>query len=458
MKRKISILAAIIAAMSIMLTSCGSPDSSEADTTSMNVIGGPDSNEAEGEGSSAEGTSAVTFETVAVTDENGETVTNAEGEAMTEPVLPEIDPSQTLNEQELLDAMTATAPPPQLNINQYSGKRYGYDTLTDEEKQLYDAIKVCAENLRYRVCPEDAFTMEEWAKVFGMVYNQEPQLFYLSSKMKVGKLFYITKDPDTINSMQASIDATADKLVNEGSGKSTFEKLKIFHDYLVLNSTFNLEDDSANYNASIYNALGSSDAQKNVQCAGYAKSIQYLCDKAGITCMVVTGQNNEGSSHAWNVVDVDGTWYNLDVTWDDPILSTPIYNNVRYKYFLIPDSWVHDIEYFHINEIRLSDGSYVKYFDPPACTATDKNYFKQSGFVYNDFESADKALRAEIKEAAEDGSRAAHIMCGSQEVYDAIFDVRMDYNNYAKEFPGVRGVADECGKEMLLIEFDVLYD
>ncbi len=453
---------AVFAALSLMLSGCGGNGESETTTGSMKVIGG-DSQSAEGADPSDPSadpaqTEVVTYETTIVTDENGETVTNDNGEAMTEPVLPPIDPSQTLDEQALADALTATTAPPDLNISQYTGSRYGYDTLTDEEKQLYDAIKFCAENLRYKVCPEDAFTLEEWAKVFGMVYNSEPQLFYLSGKIKNGKLYYLNRDPDSINSMQAAIDANVDKLLKEAAGKSTFDQLKIFHDYLVLNSTFNIEDDNANYNATIYNALGGNGAQGNVQCAGYAKAIQYLCDKAGITCMIVTGETTEGATHAWNVVDVDGAWYNLDVTWDDPILKTPNYKNLRYKFFLIPDSWIHNITHLHVNEIKLSSGNYVKYFDPPACTSTDKNYFKQNGLVYNDFESADKAIREEIKKAAENGLRTAHIMAGSKEVYDAIYDARLDYNTYAKEFANVKGVSDECSPDMLVIEFDVLYN
>ena len=78
--------------------------------------------------------------------------------------------------------------------------------------------------------------------------------------------------------------------------------------------------------------------------------------------------------------------------------------------------------------------------------------------MYNDFDSADKAIRAEIKKAAENGSRSAHIMAGSKDVYNAIYDARLDYNAYAKEFSGVRGVSDECSSDMLIIEFDVLYN
>ena len=27
------------------------------------------------------------------------------------------------------------------------------------------------------------------------------------------------------------------------------------------------------------------------------------------------------SNHVWNLVNLDGTWYHLDLTWDDPVAS-----------------------------------------------------------------------------------------------------------------------------------------
>lgn len=445
-RRFYSVLAFAAAAV-MTFASCGQNGSSSAessDTGSVNIIGS--------DPASADGT--------ALTDENGEVATGVGGNVLTEPPAAEsLDPASTLGSDDIANAMTAvTSEPPQLNIGQNT-HRYAYDTLTAEEKELYDNIVAGIEGLRFKICSEDAYTLEEWAKIYGMVYMQEPRLFYMNSKIKVGKLFYMTKDAEAINEMQKSIDAVADKLVAEAAGKaSTFEKLKVFHDYLVLNSTFELNDSNNDYNASIYNAFGSGEEQGNIQCSGYAKAMQYLCDKAGIVSMVVTGETNKGQSHAWNVVDVDGKWYNLDATWDDPILNTPNYKNIRYNYFLVPDSGIHNITHMHVSQKKLSSGKYITYFTPPACTSNDQNYFVKNGLVYSDFASADAALKAEIEKAAKDGTRTAEIAVSSKELYDQIYDARMSYNDYAKGFSGVKGVSDECVESLLLIEFDVIYN
>ena len=450
--KKIYSVLAIAAALTICAAGCSSEDGGSGEVSaSVNVIG---------DGASDGTEPQETTSGVILTDEDGEVVTGANGNALTEPVHTEPAPTGTLNDDDILNAMTATATAaPQLNIPQTNTERYGYSTLTAEEKKLYDDIVAGIEGLRYKICDEDAYTLEEWSKIYGLVYMQEPRLFYMNAKLKVGKLFYLTKDASAINDMQKSIDAVADKLVAEANGKSTtFEKLKVFHDYLVLNSTFELKEELTNYNSTIYNALGSGEAQGNIQCAGYAKAMQYLCDKAGIVSMVVTGETSTGQTHAWNVVDVDGKWYNLDATWDDPILNTPNYKNIRYNFFLVPDSGIHNLTHMHVGQKKLSNGSYITYFTPPACVSNDKNYFVTNGLVYSDFDSADKAIRAEIERAAKDGSRTAQIAVSSKDVYKQVYDKKMDYNDHAKGFSGVKGVSDECNENLLVIEFDVIYN
>ena len=49
-------------------------------------------------------------------------------------------------------------------------------------------------------------------------------------------------------------------------------------------------------------------------CEGYAEAMQYLCHLASIDCLTVTG-----CGHMWNVVLLDGIWYELDPTHNDPI-------------------------------------------------------------------------------------------------------------------------------------------
>lgn len=65
-------------------------------------------------------------------------------------------------------------------------------------------------------------------------------------------------------------------------------------------------------------------------CSGYGLATYYLLNEAGIKTRIIIG-NDE--SHMWNMVELDGKWYNLDVTWDDEGS-----NGRSYKYFLKSDA------------------------------------------------------------------------------------------------------------------------
>ena len=52
-------------------------------------------------------------------------------------------------------------------------------------------------------------------------------------------------------------------------------------------------------------------------CEGYSKAYTMLLAKAGIESYLVSGNN-----HMWNLVKIDGEYYQTDVTWDDPVIMT----------------------------------------------------------------------------------------------------------------------------------------
>ncbi len=463
--KKISAILAFCMAVTVLCTACGNSVDEGTDNVTPNVItaaadGSADGGEAS-DGGSAEGTTtAAPVETVVVTDDSGNTVTGVNGDALTAPAETTV-PAETLSSEDIENAMTASTTQVSIQVDTAvdSATRYAYNTLNEDEKALYDVIVQAATSMNFKIRGTENVSMETWAKVYGMVYNQEPQIFWLHPKLKIGRLYFTEGDAEKIASMQKEIDAVANKLVDEAKGmSSTYDKLKHFHDYLVYNSTFELAEDA--YNSSIYNAFsGGTSKQGNIQCAGYARAMQYLCDKAGIDCMVITGENAEGSTHAWNKVKVEGEWYNIDATWDDPILSTPDHKYLRYNFFLVPDSWINEKTHFKINTKDLNSGKSYKYFDPPAATATSLNYFVKNGFVYNDVDSADAALKAELDKAADAGLAVAQIMVGSKDVYDAITSKLKDYQTYVKNGrSNVKGVADNCNEHALIVELDVKYN
>lgn len=109
---------------------------------------------------------------------------------------------------------------------------------------------------------------------------------------------------------------------------SSYEKELAIHDYLVENIEYDTTQE-AEYTHSAYGAL----INGTSVCDGYAECFKTLMDMIGIQSIVVTGEGN-GENHCWNMVMLDGAWYHVDVTWDDPVGGMEL---ISHKYFNMSD-------------------------------------------------------------------------------------------------------------------------
>lgn len=130
---------------------------------------------------------------------------------------------------------------------------------------------------------------------------------------------------------QAVVDAAIASCVTDGM--SDYEIAKALHDYLATHNEYDMRLYSGDLPALSRTSYGALVNRTSV-CSGYAKAYEHLMEDAGIPCEYVTGMTTRGS-HAWNIVQIDGEWYHVDVTWDDPTPDREGY--VRYDYFLKSD-------------------------------------------------------------------------------------------------------------------------
>lgn len=124
---------------------------------------------------------------------------------------------------------------------------------------------------------------------------------------------------------EAQMDQTVADLLSslDLSSKTDYQKIKAIYDYICSNITYdydNLYDDSYTLKHSSYAAL----INKKAVCQGYASLFYRLALEAGIDARVISGDS--GGPHAWNIVKIEGSYYNLDSTWDA--------GNTEYEYFL----------------------------------------------------------------------------------------------------------------------------
>lgn len=118
---------------------------------------------------------------------------------------------------------------------------------------------------------------------------------------------------------------------------STREKLKALHDHIVLSTRYDKENFiSGTISPEAHTAYGTF-INKLAVCDGYTEALHSLLQIAGINSQIIVGEaKGQGNwvGHAWLIVNIDGQYAHVDVTWADPDQANLIY----YDYFLVSDA------------------------------------------------------------------------------------------------------------------------
>lgn len=120
------------------------------------------------------------------------------------------------------------------------------------------------------------------------------------------------------------------------------------HDYVVNNVAYDDASLSTAKNKTRYdnddvNTAYAALIKGKSMCEGYAEAINQLLTAAGVESIIITGDagtDTDGwDSHAWNLVKLDGEYYQLDATWDDPVLKSGG-QVLHHSYFNLTDSQI----------------------------------------------------------------------------------------------------------------------
>jgi len=124
------------------------------------------------------------------------------------------------------------------------------------------------------------------------------------------------------------------------------------HDYLVVHGYY---DESLNDRTG-YDLL---DSGRTV-CTGYTEVYRELLNMVGIPCISVV---SDPMRHTWNLVQIGGSWYHVDVTWDDPTPDS--YGRARHEFFLLTDEEIaagDDPHYDWETDVKCTDKTFSKAF------------------------------------------------------------------------------------------------
>ncbi len=223
-------------------------------------------------------------------------------------------------------------------------------SLTDEDREAYLANELVIAFGSYceeiEIDTDYEITYDLAYSVFNEMIKEDYNYFYVKPSFSFGYshvastgvitsiIISYKYDATEIGNMGDALDdKIAEILANIDDSWSQMEIALYLHDYIARNCEY----DEDTYNAggtvtsadvesfSTYGAL----IDGLAVCEGYAQAFLTLARAAGLSCELVT---SDTLGHEWNLVEIDGTWYHLDVTWDDP--TGDRLGRARHQYFL----------------------------------------------------------------------------------------------------------------------------
>lgn len=206
------------------------------------------------------------------------------------------------------------------------------------EQRLYQEIEAALKDHldRISITPFPVASKERLASIYFQVINDHPEFFYCQGGLNWSytPTSIIAISPKYLYTAAETAAMTAefnrrvsDALAQIDGITDDLEKILTLHDYLAV--TCKYAQPIPTPPSPVYSAYGVLVNQEAV-CQGYALAFKLLMNKINIPCVLVEGA--KAMNHVWNAVQLNGKWYHVDVTWDDPIPNREGYS--RHDYFL----------------------------------------------------------------------------------------------------------------------------
>ncbi len=307
-----------------------------------------------------------------------------------------------------------------IGLQEAQAGNFYFEQLGSEERVLYvefyQILVMQAEEILLSTTDTEILP-----RVYQCVINDHPEFFYLNGYTytqytRNDEVQYITfsgrylYDEQEVARRQDAIDAAVEAKIDGLTGSDDYETVKLVYEDLILSTDYSMDSPDNQNICSVF-------LDKKSVCNGYAKAAQYLLNYLGIPCIIVNGTAG-GSSHAWNIVEIGGAYYHMDVTWGDPSYYTSSADEKEGA----PDI---DYSYLCVTTAEISRNHRMDAeFAFPECTALSDNYFVREGLYLTAY---DEGKIREIFDAARaQGSHNVVIKAAGEQVYQEIYRKLID--------------------------------
>ncbi len=314
-------------------------------------------------------------------------------------------------------------------IEDYDTK-YFVKKLDDEAKyrfvELYKAVSSFSEGVVFDTPPSE----KELSLLMILLNYDCPEIIQINGDYfpeygpddKVtGLKFSYIMDKKEYSAAVKKLDKELEIMKQKTEGKSDYETEKIVYDTIFQNTQY-LEDDK--YAGSIYGTL----CRHVGRCEGFSKSFEWFMRKMGFECLALYGSQTWNTAalytnHSWNILKIDDSYYQVDVTADNVQKGDIMSNPANYGFFNTDDTMI---------MTGRSVDPLITELGIPECKSTDLNYHVINGLYLKEGEgTADKMIELIREFDSPDGIRALSIKYESSDEYKkALGYARKTIDNY----------------------------
>lgn len=256
----------------------------------------------------------------------------------TQTVSPSPDPSQTLSPDPSGDPAAAPQPsaaPDDPLASQSAIRaeaaalidnfelRYFVSAMNDTQLENFCAIYEAAINYEPSCMLPNEITEDELSDMYKVLYAECPELLHLDGAQSY-EYSYRTRPSGLVYELTFSYELSEDeyrrqykaccevidRLVSETEGMTDAEKEMYVYKYIALGCVY---DKVSSNCGSAYGTL----VDGRAKCAGISRAMKWAMEEMGIQCLVLMGDTVDSpEGHDWNVIRLDGEYYDLDVTAD----------------------------------------------------------------------------------------------------------------------------------------------
>jgi hypothetical protein len=239
--------------------------------------------------------------------------------------------------------------------------------FSEDERLFFNSILI---NVRTgNLSVEYNGSLKDAALLTKIFFGEHPELFYIdncnisasSSMLSKKIIFHTLLKKYELDAYKKIFDQECRKILNKiiFCNKNDAQKILAVHDYFIKNVSYDVCGEKR-FSHCAYGAI----VEKCAVCEGIACAFSHLMHLINIKCSIVNGIA-DGQPHCWNIVELCGCSYIVDVTWD----LQKNENYFSYDYFCIKDSDVCNRTIYNKNFYPVCNNNRYNYFNVMRCLA-----------------------------------------------------------------------------------------